>query len=81
MFISPPFPPTDAQRWERRVKREALHQGRIELAFARVDAFARLGDHSRALAWLAQAEALSADLPPTYAARRARWTRRQGQGR
>ena len=81
MSISPLSPQTDAQQWQRRVNREALHQGRIELAFDRVDALARLGDYAGALAWLAQAEELSGDLPPTYAARRARWMRLPGRVR
>ena len=34
----------DAQEWDRRVAREVAHQARIEAAFDRADAFARVGD-------------------------------------
>jgi len=79
--ISPLSPRSNAQQWERRVIREARRQGRIERAFDRADAFARLGDYGQALGWLAQAKALSGDLPPTYAVKRAWWMRLQGRVR
>jgi hypothetical protein len=65
----------EAQKWDRRVAREARNQARIEAAFDRADAFDRLGNVGQALEWLDRADALSGGLTPTYRAKRRRLRR------
>jgi hypothetical protein len=59
--------------WDGLVAREVSHQARIEAAFDRMDACARLGDLECALDWLGRAEELGGGLSPAYRVQRARW--------
>ena len=53
---------------------QVRHQEVIEATVDRAEAYARLGDFSRAVEWLDRAAA-AGDLPAMYRARRARWSR------
>ena len=54
---------------------EVRHQEVVEATLDRADAYARLGDFSRAVEWLDRAATTGGDLPESYRARRALWAR------
>ena len=58
--------------------RETRHQEVVEATFDRAEAYARLGDFKRAVAWLDRAATLGGELPATYRAKRAGWIREVG---
>jgi hypothetical protein len=86
MALSSPEPSTGWREppvphdWEERVAFEAQRQARIERAFDRADAFARIAHYALAIEWLDLAGTLSGGLPPTYRARRARFVREMETG-
>lgn len=53
---------------------EVRHQEVVEATLDRAEAYARLGDFTRAVQWLDRA-ATAGDLPAKYRARRERWSR------
>jgi hypothetical protein len=53
---------------------EVRHKEVIEATLDRAEAYARMGDFRRAVDWLDRADT-AGDLPATYRARRARWSR------
>jgi hypothetical protein len=76
MSISPLRSPSQAaDPWDALVAREVKHQGDIEAAFDRADAFERLGELRLALDWLDRARELSGGLSPECCEQRARLAR------
>jgi Tfp pilus assembly protein FimV len=75
---APPESPSESpqdREWDGQVAREVRHQEVVDATFDRAEAYARLGDFERAVAWLDRAATAGGDLSATYRAQRARWIR------